>query len=811
MMESDNLDENTEVQNLKDELYQLQQIFQETADAGQLILWRYYPQNHLIQFNFETARFRLFREVLSIPLNDLKPELLLPLIIENDQSSFLKLFQQIDFGAERVEGDIGFRIPGKNGKNFYYHIIMMRIYDKVGNFLQIYGFAQDVTQRKAIELQYRSAYQQILQTAPSVNGSLQVNITKNWCGNPRGDSMDPCMQNIHTADDLFRSVSDCVADPDIQTHMRENLSRDKLVECFLQGKNEFQVEYPMLVPGRKSRWRNFTITMRQNLITGDIEALACNNDIDPQKQQEHIMERVTEDDFDFIGVLDPKEQIFEFYYRKKDSIYFQMEQRDSYNKDCQWMLDNVVSPSQREMWRKKTQIGHMMRRLEAEGSHAISYEHEIDDDVSYHLIRYSWLDKPGGDILLLHSDVTIVYEQEQRQIRRTQRAFKAAEEAIRAKTDFVTRVSHDIRSPIGLVNSMVGFAFEDIDDREKLTEDLEKIKSAGSLLLGLVNDVLDIARMDNGKLELHLEPCSYDDIVNGLKDIFEPLCKKKKQIFLIKGNAKSTFGLLQLDRVRVRQIILNLVSNAVKYTQEEGIILLHIDVKESGEGKRIMELVVKDTGIGMSKEFQKKMFRPFSQEHENPYRNRGVESTGLGLSIVKNLVDLMHGRMTVNSEVGEGTEICFLVEAETAEKMLSADKGKKELDTKEGLLKGKILLAEDNEINAEIAKRILEKFGLEVDWAENGAVAMKLFQISERGEYSAILMDLQMPILDGYQTTKYIRELRRQDAGTVPIIAMTADAFDEAMENTRKSGMDAHLTKPIEPEKLRQMLQSYLM
>ena len=789
--------------------HQLQQIYQAAANAGQMTIWIYDPVTHRVEFLIEAPQMRMYRVAKGIPEELGSPEDMLPLVADESKKRYISLYRQIDAGAEKVEDDIRCHVDVQQGKDYYTHVVLLRLYDESGKFSGVCGVGQDVTQRKVAEHQYRNAFQHLMQLYPSTSGTVQLNLTDNVCRNAEGQDFGKRMQDVRTADDFFEKLSDVVADADTRHDLKEKLTRKNLIEAFFHGRTEFRLEYPFLLENGEHCWRDGVITMLQNPVTGDVEAMACNIDIDWQKRREKVMEKVAQDEFDFVGVLNPRDASFEFYYRKSGTVYSEMQRVDDYDKDRKLMQEAVVTLKDAKRWLEVTRAEHVLQCLRKYGSFSYPYVCVENGITSRRLLRYFWLDEPEGDVLVLHSDVTAVYDHEKRQIRRTQRALKAVEKATKAKSEFVARVSHDIRTPIGLVNSMVGFAFEDIDDRQKLMDDLEKIRSAGTMLLSLVNDVLDIARMDSGKIELHTEPCSYESIVSDIRNVFEPLCRQKRQTFRITGNGAQDFGMLMLDRVRMRQLLLNVVSNAVKYTPKGGSVTLQVNVEPAARGRKRVGIAVTDTGIGMSQEFQKKMFMPFAQEHENPYREKGVESTGLGLPIVKNLAELMQGALEVESEIGQGTTIQFVFEAEPAKEKPDQQPQRKKTEPAD-LLHGKVLLVEDNEINAELGMRILEYLGLESVWANNGAVALKMFQDSEVGTYDLILMDLQMPIMDGYQATKYIRELRRPDAGKIPIIAMTADSFDDAMENARKSGMDAHLTKPMEPAKLKVVLQSYL-
>jgi len=375
--------------------------------------------------------------------------------------------------------------------------------------------------------------------------------------------------------------------------------------------------------------------------------------------------------------------------------------------------------------------------------------------------------------------------------------------ANKAKSEFLSRMSHDIRTPINAITGMTAFAKEDIHDTEKVWNDLEKIEDSTRHLLSLINDVLDISRAESGKIELNPEPYPFDEYIRGIRSMFESLCEQNGLHFIVQGNASGK-GVI-VDRVRFDQIAINLLSNAVKYTPAGGTITYISDSRDLSGNMIECGFRVKDTGIGMSPQFQEIMFTPFTQELDNPQRLHLATGTGLGLSIVKRIVDLMGGTIAVQSEWGQGTEVSvrFHLPAATREQLeMSRNTLDRSTILHEGRLKGNVLLAEDNALNTEIAVRILEEFGLTVTTAHNGQEAVDLFTMSHCGDFVAVLLDIQMPLMNGYEAARTIRSMNRPDALTTPIIAMTADAFASDVQRCRDVGMNGHIAKPIDTKLL---------
>jgi len=388
------------------------------------------------------------------------------------------------------------------------------------------------------------------------------------------------------------------------------------------------------------------------------------------------------------------------------------------------------------------------------------------------------------------------------------KAIKEAKNANKAKSEFLSRLSHDIRTPINIINGMTEFALQDMGDAEKTKEDLGKIKSANTFLLSLVNDVLDISKIDSGKIELRDDDFDLMEFVSNIRNMFIPLCKEKNIDFNIKLAGCDGLA-VKVDKTRLNQVALNLLSNAVKYSKPNGNIVFSLFATKDGRGSVALVLSVEDDGIGMSKEFQKKMFEPFAQETDNPERVKTTSGTGLGLSIVKRIVDMMGGKIGVESELGKGTKVTLRFVFPQSEQLARKTDDLSSAD-RVAPLSGMVLLAEDNVLNKEIAMRILSQFGLTVITAENGRKAVDAFLSSKEGTFQLILMDIQMPVMNGYQAVELIRSSNRSDAKSIPILAMTADAFSDDISKCLAAGMNGHVSKPINPDVLKKTIQAFL-
>ena len=382
------------------------------------------------------------------------------------------------------------------------------------------------------------------------------------------------------------------------------------------------------------------------------------------------------------------------------------------------------------------------------------------------------------------------------------KAAKRAEAANRAKTEFLQRMSHDIRTPINGICGMLDVAEHYAEDLDKQTECREKIKEASNLLLGLVNEVLDMSKLESGEVTLEESPFDLHNISEEVLTVIE-LLAEERNIKLIQEKQEITHWNLIGSPAHVKRVWMNILSNAVKYNKDNGSICIQYrEVPYNQEGMTMIEFICQDTGIGMSREFQKVIFEPFAQE--NAGSRSKYNGTGLGMPITKSLVEKMGGTIQFESEEGVGTtfviQIPFKIDTET-DRM---EKEEKAVISLHGL---HILLVEDNELNMEIAEFIVTNEGAVVTKAKNGKEAVDYFEKSSVGTYDAILMDVMMPIMDGITAAKHIRKLKREDAGWIPIYAMTAQASEENVRECLDSGMNGHISKPIDAQKLGKMLR----
>lgn len=493
-------------------------------------------------------------------------------------------------------------------------------------------------------------------------------------------------------------------------------------------------------------------------------------------------------------------------------------------------VDALVYAEDKELIRTALSAENLLRSLERRSVYHVNYRSmrgsEIENCQMKAVRTGDWGETHCAVIGFRNIDEEMREERERRSL--LENALRQAERANRAKSIFLSNMSHDIRTPMNAILGFTALALEHLEDKEKMRDYLEKIMSSGNHLLCLINDVLDMSRIESGKVQIEETDCSLLEIIEGLKAIMHSEASSKQIDFCV-DTADVSDENIYCDKLRLNQIFLNILSNAFKFTKPGGKVTMCATEKEGAPGGYgNYEFRIKDTGIGISQEFLPHIFDSFERERSSTIS--GLQGTGLGMSITKNLVELMGGTIEVNSELGQGAEfvvnITFRLQSEgKALKTNGKAPDGSERDTvPEGerapgaepeqasaQWRGKrVLLAEDNELNREIAAAVLEADGLVVETAENGRIAFEMLQKAPVGYYKLILMDIQMPVMDGYEATRRIRALKDKRLSRIPIVAMTANAFEEDKQTAFRCGMNGHIAKPLNIAQLRDELQHWM-
>lgn len=484
--------------------------------------------------------------------------------------------------------------------------------------------------------------------------------------------------------------------------------------------------------------------------------------------------------------------------------------------------------AENEEARRQFQIETILHKLEEKpGGYDFIISYVEDGAIRYKQINVLWGDENHRIVCLVRADVTDMLMEERRNKKELEEALVLAREASQAKSNFLSSMSHDIRTPMNAIMGMTTLAKVSLGDRSRMEDCLNKIMVSSRHLLSLINDVLDMSKIEHSKITLNRARISISQVTDGITAILEPQAEMEGIHFCCQtGDIKHRW--FYGDELRINQILINIIGNAIKFTPKGGEVCLRGEEMKPLNGSSWVRyrFTVRDTGIGMSEEFMAHIFEPFIRSQDS-IADR-IEGTGLGLSITKGLVELMNGAIAVKSREGEGTTFTVELELELAkdgeehegaQRLQRAQEPKEEEAAGNGnddwgrsIFEGRrFLLAEDNQINAEIVVQLLSLRGAEVVVRPDGIQAVEAFETSEPGTYDAVLMDIQMPGMNGYEAAAAIRRLARPDAGTIPVIAMTANAFSEDVQAALTAGMNAHVAKPIDMDILQETLRRVMV
>jgi len=764
---------------------------------------------------FDYANESLFRAYHIPPREKLVAgKSLFDLMLDEDRASARDLLRRVWQGRE-FEVGVNYRVAGADGLTYWVNTQLKHAFvnDGMSYFL---ASVIDVTRQKHAEEQERRGHQiatSLLDAmAEEYITSARVNITENMVEQVTGaDAIVAC----GPYDDAVETIASHMVRQRDRDALLERFSRASVLGAFSRGITNVAVDAYTLRSNGRPRWVRESLDLVQDVTSGDVIAVLGVSDINDAKITELIGNQVLMEKYEAItylrgelgsgvilrevsGVVD--EGPFEDWSSmvSQMSVHVDAASLDEFLafhdlRNVRADLDATGQHSNVFWWR----WGDGANREALTALRGDSEDPTEDDGLRYMRADYYYLDQEARLLVYTREDVTDAYAKEARRRRELAAALAEAQEANAAKTDFLSRMSHDFLTPLNGIIGM-GEVARKSDSAAEKDASIEKMQASGRELLGLVTDILDFSKAEGGWGELYPEPIPREEFEDYFTSVVEPICTDKG--LALTSTIDFGTALPVADERCVSRILLNLVSNAIKFTETGGSVGCSVTLGEVAGGRGTMTLEVSDTGVGMSEQFQRRLFEPFSQEGRvDVDEHRG---TGLGLAIVWRLVNVLEGTIDVQSELGRGSIFtvrfaCDVLESETApsEVPLAADG--------DALLDGAhILLCEDHPVNAEIALFLLGDKGASVDHVTDGKQGLERFSASEVGHYDAILMDMRMPEMDGLEATRAIRDLDRPDAHTVPIVAMTANSLVSDVENCLAAGMDAHLAKPYEPEQL---------
>lgn len=719
-----------------------------------------------------------------------------------------KLSRSLDtyFRGSQENTELTYRLLRADGSYFWVRNSLTMVREDAG-FKRVYCVYRDITkeleERENLRRQYEERLAQHYRTVGADNlAAGHSNITRSQVLELIDHTPSLAFSSLGREREAFvRGVSALIPDPGEARSFREALGNAALLTLYARGKREFSHAcFLRLSPDQPGRYVEFRLALLSDPDSGDVMSFLRVTDVTEQTVTRKILRKQSSLGCDMVMDVD--------LYRDTVSVLSIHGPETTstgwggYSSRVQAALDRVV-PRDRDMVREKLSSGHILRELSDNESYSFLYSLTGGEgDLRTKRMTVSAIDLRLGRVCLSRSDMTEALEAERRNRAVLEKALADAEAANRAKSDFLSSMSHDIRTPMNAITGMTMLAKAHLDDREKVAECLENISLSSSHLLSLINDILDMNKLDCSRLTLHREEITVCAILRQMQSMFSAPAAEKGLSFRVERQAL-TGRSFYADPLRLNQILINLLGNAVKFTPVGGSVTLLARELPAGEGRVRWSFTVTDTGIGISPEFLPRVYDPFSRGE----RSDSIEGTGLGLAIVKGLVELMEGTITLDTREGEGTSFRLELEFNAAGDDASLCEETPEPNAPdspplEGL---RLLAAEDNALNAEILEELLKMNGAGVALFENGALALDAFRQSPPGTYDAVLLDIQMPVMNGYDTARAIRRL--PNGASVPIIAMTANAFTEDVQAALDAGMDAHTSKPIDMERLVRLLK----
>ena len=799
------------------ELKKLQQLYENekkrysTAVAGaSLSVWEYHvKENKIISGEKSLDKYNLSNSIENVP------DSIATMIIEEDRPRFLAMFDRIEAGDEHVSGDFWMKpIPALNRHLVCEHVVYTVEKDKEGKPEVAYGVSIDVTSQARERMHFRESMQELLTANPESLCHFTFDLTQNVCHGGQGKSPDVVKAiSSDTFDGLVSNIAVLIPSERQKGMFRNTFNRETLIRGYEAGQDNVSLDYERMNTKGNIMAVTTSVKLIKNPQTGNITGAMYSMNITHQKRLERILKIITSQEHQMVSLLDIETRSIEAIYLGEGMPEVYLEFFTKPGDICnvedlkKRSIETWLLPEDRELFIEETDVGKLADKL-YDGGHVEftvrTNPKQATGKTQFKKFQNYWLSSAHKQIIIITSDVTQSVIKQQEELVKERELREQALAANVAKTDFLSRMSHDIRTPINGIMGMVYIA-ESQDNPDKTAECLRNIDTSSRFLLGLVNEVLDMSKAESGKLEFHMEPYKQESLEEYVNAVIRPLCDEKNIHFVFRLDTVK--GIVPItDVLRINQIYFNLLSNAIKYTPEGGTITFLIKTKMIETGRMAGGFEISDNGIGMSREFQNRLFEPFAQENRcDTALNRG---TGLGLAIVKKIVDMMGGTITVESAINSGTMFKVNLEFDCITEKAAAELTRETNLVNNSDLSGiHILLCEDHPLNQKIAKAILEEKNAIVTIAENGQEGIEKFQQSNVGYYDIVLMDLRMPVLDGYGATKEIRKLDRVDAKSIPIIAMTADAFSDDVKRCYEVGMNGHIAKPVDPKK---MLQTVL-
>ena len=854
---------------------------------------------------------------------------------------------QLAAGGEYV---VEYRMKKKDGSYIWVHDLGHQVQAEDGRFA-IVSVCVDITEEKQLQERVNELYEKELtyfaeMSAADGNFHGSLNVTKGIL-EAYASPIEVAVAAVGDSyDQTIGGLAASAVDREYGEMIRNTLARDRVLADYAAGNGYYHFDFLRRNKVGDFFWDNTDVHICQEPKNRDILLFFYTRDVTEQRLQEQLLTRILELDYEVITEINLQNDTQHPIVTNGNGEDQMIPREGRFQEEMRYIADQFMEGASKQEYLEKLDYDYMKKQLERQEDYSFIVEmKDRNGRLRVKRLRVFYIGKELGRVCVARTDVTDIVLQEQRQKEELAAALIAAEQANAAKSDFLSRMSHEIRTPMNAIIGMSTIAAQSIGDDEQVEDCISKIGISSRFLLSLINDILDMSRIESGKMLLKNEKIPTEEFINGLNSIcYAQAASRGVEYECIVDPVMDDYYIG--DAMKLQQVLINILSNAVKFTGEGGKVTFSASQHRKNKNDAVIRFIVNDTGVGMNEEFIPHIFEPFSQESTGTTSLYG--GTGLGLAISKSIVDMMDGKITVRSIKGIGTEftvdvklgiteeeklrhnqkkhnynfshlrtlvvdddvaVCESAVVTLREMGISAewvDSGRKAIERvrefwdqrryydlilidwkmpdmdgietarrirsivgpdvtiiimtaydwisieheakmagvnllmskpmfKSSLVSAfskafgekeekeqteeitdydftgkRVLLVEDNLINTEVAVMLLKCKGFEVDTAENGLRALEIFSKSDNGYYHAILMDIRMPLMDGLTAATNIRHLSNADAGTIPIIAMTANAFDDDIEKSKAAGMNAHLAKPIEPNRLYQTLYDFI-
>ncbi len=628
-------------------------------------------------------------------------------------------------------------------------------------------------------------------------GCYRINLTQNECseGYKKQDRDVELLGNV-SVDAFFDFVYVRVEDKERIDEFKRIFNRQSLLEAFNSGVKYVELEHMYLRLMNQRQWVRTRANLVKNPYTNDIEGLIFVEDITDIRHRKMMIDTIIKKKYAIMICIDALTQQYTIYM-DRGTFESKTYSGSDYHRAIVRYANERVCSDYRQDFIETTCIDNILKHLKHPNSQysKVFKIYDKNKNITSQQLDFMYMDYSSRQILITYTDITKSLEKENETNERLKKALKEVKKANRAKSEFLSRMSHDMRTPMNGIIGLTDILLADSTVSESVKNTLVEMKEAEDLLLSLVNDILDMQKIESNKLILSKHYYPFTDIINNIEMCIRPQMNNKNIAFNVSYTGIKKCN-IYVDKLRISQVFINILSNSIKFTPKGGTINCCIAKVGQKEDIVDIEVTISDNGIGMSEEFLEHIFEPFEQEDSN--LSTMYTGTGLGMAIVKNILGLMNGSIDIKSSKGVGTttvvKLSFKVSTEEKKKLDS-----KLIDNKSVEFDGKrVLLCEDNELNIKVAESMLKERKMEVVKARNGQEAIDIFKNSQPGTFDIILMDIRMPLVNGLKASSTIRKLERSDATTIPIVALTANAYNQEIEICRQAGMNAHISKPID-------------